>query len=722
MKKLFTLLTLCVLGTAFAWGESGDITALPFSVSYTADNAVAPFDGGTIIDGTNIDGLIPGRGNTITAYFDTDEVADQRTPYTLQTNETITISFKAFHGWWAYSGGGTFSILNSDGTALVSYTYNSNSTNVTDVSIGGSTVSDFNAFTCIAGYNANGNANGFTGSNKPYVTTEGYIPTVTITIDNTGYITFNITCTNPKSGNVDETFSATASNTTIDLAKITLTSTDSRSGGDDRTLGINDLSISSEISETSSYSYTINYICGENIIKTVNAKAEEGAVITAETDVIWDGTTKYTVDDNATTQLTVTNNESNNILNVAYNLVNSSTATLEAYDSSNNLLKSWAETRYEDEDASYIYYTRVIYKDEKYYTTTAKNDNSYNYGISFAYGDATKTTPTYTLDEDIEYYSESESMSKSRSTATQIEGKVPERASGGHWYRIYPNAYVYTSALSGGVYEIELSARNEGSSESTLVIKTYDGTTLTETGNSATWASANNSVQTFSDITVPAGSYIAIHNETSSNSGAALDYVIVRKTGELTEEITVNSTGISSYVTTNALNFSDVDGLTAYIATEETSTNCQLTEVTEVPAGTPIIVRGTASTTFNVPVGTCTELSTTNLLAGSATETHTVTSSETIYALSATYGDLRKVSTGVVIPAKKAYLISTIATSATAKSISFGNEEEDPTAVNSVSAEGGKTASKFFNAAGQQVDANYKGFVIDENGKKYIKK
>ena len=57
-----------------------------------------------------------------------------------------------------------------------------------------------------------------------------------------------------------------------------------------------------------------------------------------------------------------------------------------------------------------------------------------------------------------------------------------------------------------------------------------------------------------------------------------------------------------TYVTTKALDFTDVAGLDAYVATGASGDVISLTEVGAVPANTPLLLHGTASTTYNVPV------------------------------------------------------------------------------------------------------------------------
>ena len=62
------------------------------------------------------------------------------------------------------------------------------------------------------------------------------------------------------------------------------------------------------------------------------------------------------------------------------------------------------------------------------------------------------------------------------------------------------------------------------------------------------------------------------------------------------------ATAKSTYVTSCALDFSGVAGLKAYVVTSTTASEVYLTEVGAVPAGTPLVLVGTASTTYNVPI------------------------------------------------------------------------------------------------------------------------
>ena len=718
MKKTITLLLLALLTSVGAWAETGDITALPYTLNYASGDATTPFDKGTVSTGTNVTAFFPGRNNTATAYFDTDEIADERTPYTLSTNEVVTISFTGYHGWWAYAGGGTISFVNSDGTVLFGYTYNNNSCKVENVTIGGSTVSDFTAFGCQSAFNASGSANGFTGSKKPYLAAEASNPKITVTISQSGYVTFNIKVTNPKSGNVDKTFSAQMPSTVkTDLAKITFASADSRSGGDDRTLAINNLSITSEISQATYYGYAINYLYDENIIKSVQGQAEAGAVINAANPVTVDNVKYYAVD-GATLSLTVGTTESANVLSVNLREAGKKTVSVNAVAGS-EVLQTWSGERIEGNDAANIYFNRAVKYGDDYYTTP-RTGSYFAKSMSYTSSDV---NVDYTHDESIVYYAETENMNISGDVS--IVGANAERASGGVWRRVGKSTSVYTDQLTPGVYKIEIYGRNQSATaDADLSLQTYDGSTFTDTEKTFTLGKATTGEVTIENIELGSAASFAIVNTSADYaSNISLDYVIVYRTGDLKETVTVATEGTSTYVTTYPLDFSTIKGLTVLIATGETDGYVVLSKVTQVPAGAPIIVKGVAGN-YNVPVCDATAYSggLTNKLKGSATASYIVAADDKIYAIKKDKSEFRPVAAGVEIPAKKAYFRSTYQISTNAKPFIIRGEEEDPTAVTTVEVVEAAKAKKFFNAAGQQVDENYKGFVITSAGKKIIKK
>ena len=465
--------------------------------------------------------------------------------------------------------------------------------------------------------------------------------------------------------------------------------------------------------------YKINYIYDNEIKKVVTGTSAVGIDINAESPITINSV-KYYAADGATTSMKLVKDATSNVLDVNLRTAGTQTVKINAVDSDNNLLKTFSDTRVEGDAAANLYYTRAVEKGGKYYTVPAANANAVNYGVTMTYGSA-DVDKIYTLDESISYYAEETELNLSGSF--RANSQVLERASGGSWNNLTANSYLYTDGLNSGIYKVEVSARNHGSGEGSLAIqvRSADGDLISTAGTVA-WGAANCSVQMVEGVAVPENAVIAIAETAGATSNVDIDYLIAYRTGDLTEDIAINSTGVSSYVTTYALDFSDVEGLTAMIAEDETEEQIILRKVTEVPAGTAIIIRGTPCQTYTVPAGSCTELEG-NLLQGSVTQGFDVsTATMPVYALKNSDGEFHHVASTVVIPAKKAYLISHFDNAASAKGFKvLGEEGEEATAVSAVSAAEGEKSAKLYNAAGQLVGAAYKGFVIDENGKKYVR-
>ena len=71
-----------------------------------------------------------------------------------------------------------------------------------------------------------------------------------------------------------------------------------------------------------------------------------------------------------------------------------------------------------------------------------------------------------------------------------------------------------------------------------------------------------------------------------------------------TEPITIGKSGKASYCGDKSLDFSYSDEIKAYIATgfDKDEEIIWLTRVKDVPAGTPVLIKGEANKTYDVPV------------------------------------------------------------------------------------------------------------------------
>ncbi len=175
-----------------------------------------------------------------------------------------------------------------------------------------------------------------------------------------------------------------------------------------------------------------------------------------------------------------------------------------------------------------------------------------------------------------------------------------------------------------------------------------------------------------------------------------------------TETITISG-GVTTYVTENALDFSEAANLSAYAVTAVDADNKKITtaKVTQVPAGTPLLIKGTSE-----DIAIISEASAiTNQLVAATTST-TQNADGTIYVYSKSAGQFKKLGTAT-IPVGKCYLVI--------EGVSFDDPdgfsidfEGEATAITNVNAnansvapvkviKGGKLYIGNYNVAGQQV-------------------
>ena len=173
----------------------------------------------------------------------------------------------------------------------------------------------------------------------------------------------------------------------------------------------------------------------------------------------------------------------------------------------------------------------------------------------------------------------------------------------------------------------------------------------------------------------------------------------------------------TTYVTPYKMDFTGVDGLKAYVATDADAEGVTMTEVTAaVPENTPLMLKGTAGTTYNVPVAASATAPTINkLMAGDGT---TVFDGTTFDYLLYSDGKFYQIGSGT-IATNKAYLhLDSDPAGARSLDIIFDGAEASSIsdAIKSVEKNGG-----FFDLQGRRVDQPTKGLYI-VNGKKVIVK
>lgn len=184
--------------------------------------------------------------------------------------------------------------------------------------------------------------------------------------------------------------------------------------------------------------------------------------------------------------------------------------------------------------------------------------------------------------------------------------------------------------------------------------------------------------------------------------------------------------GYRTFSSAYDLDFTNVEGLTAYIATSSDDSYVTLTEIEKVPAETGLVLKG-AEGTYDIPVTDSYTSSDwpsgkTNYLVKCLAET-TVEASPTgtNYVLSVQNETVVFAPIGGIsatVKAGGAYLYIPTGVGAKLRLV-FG--DEDATAINGIESEKNAENGAIYNLAGQRVGKDYKGIVI-KNGKKFMNK
>ncbi|MBQ9186645.1 MAG: hypothetical protein IJ144_02325 [Prevotella sp.] len=208
-----------------------------------------------------------------------------------------------------------------------------------------------------------------------------------------------------------------------------------------------------------------------------------------------------------------------------------------------------------------------------------------------------------------------------------------------------------------------------------------------------------------------------VSNQTGGDGGFSAMTVTNPDIAGMTENIKP-AYAKSTYVTANAVDFSDVEGLKAYVATAATAGKVTLSEVTAVPAGTPLMLIGTANTEYSVPV----------LASASAPETNLLKAGDGKTGFDGTTYDYILYSDGLfyqigsgTVALNKAYLhCESDPTTSGARSLSIVFEDET-TGIGASLMNSERVNNEVYNLNGQRVAQPSKGLYI-VNGKKVVVK
>ncbi len=354
--------------------------------------------------------------------------------------------------------------------------------------------------------------------------------------------------------------------------------------------------------------------------------------------------------------------------------------------------------------------TVYTYPDDSYYTGDFKEwgtQTAFTDIYGFGWSTMTKDEWAYLLSE-----RENAATLKSFATVNGVKGLV-----------LLPDEW---NAPDGVIISEEMTAEQWATIEKT-------GAVFLPAAGTLTVNMEGNTVATVNDVNVVGSYWSSTPSETDVNAfsmtftesevkpavdtyrriGSAVRLV---KCTELS--VTTAESGFTTLVSTETLDFTNVDGLTAYIATnvDNTAGTVMLQSIDMVPANTPVVLKGnpstkyalkTSFTTATPPIG--------NLLKGSATESIELAAGEA-YILSD--GKFYKNNAGIM-PAGKAYLPAVAVASGVRQIIIVFDDET--TAIRTLDLYDAPTCISIYNLQGQRVLTPGKGIYIINGKKVFIK-
>lgn len=219
---------------------------------------------------------------------------------------------------------------------------------------------------------------------------------------------------------------------------------------------------------------------------------------------------------------------------------------------------------------------------------------------------------------------------------------------------------------------------------------------------------------------VPASTYTGTYTYTATTTGDVIvslgQGVVISKIYlcETTISKTLAASGWSTLATPYGLNFSGVDGLTAFVVSSISADAVTLTSVDEMPANSGVILKGTASTAYSIPTKADAAFDGTNKLHAAVTA-YDCAANE-VYIMQG--GQFHLVTAASTVPAGKAYLLAEDVPAAV-KSLGVIFDEET-TAIEGVESRAALNG-QFYNLAGQRVNAPTRGIYIVNGKKVYVK-
>ena len=705
LLKTMLVSTALVAGTMGVWAENGNgiITSLPVAEDF--ENGTGIFKGGESFDHTAALGKIlrvynvEGYSKAV-ATFDTDSKADGNQAYEIKNNEQVTISYTAFHGWLSKGKVAKFSVSNSAGVELVSYSYDYNTCNITDVSVGGISVPNFKVFKCQS-TRTNDLNKGADGLDKnTYNKNTEYNPQVTMVISGNGIVSVSFVKTKGKDAFNEEFSAKLGDNVAKDLASITIENSGSLNTNAGRAYAIDNMSITSKISADVPANYVIKKVCGSVVLGEESFTGIEGKNPTISEDNIFVDGKKYIYVSNDSEEKGAIVDGS------VYTLTYREAATYN-YSVTGKVddvvIKEFAKDKnFEGEKVSSPY-LRYVEKDGVWYEA-ARGTSAFYKASAVLDSNNQELVVAYKKADinNVAYFKEAEEIEGLTVSTNQNADVRCSNAAGAYNSSETP---VVVTTLPAGTYQLTVGLWG---GKDTQNFKLNDG------GEEPWTIPFTGSFQDVSkELVLKAETEISIPKSDAAN-GRCLDYVLIQKTAE---PVSVSAVKFATYVPT----FNVVVPADAKVYTAKVNEAKSAVVLTEVPAGsviakgTPVLVGAEAgSYAFAASADEATTVADNDLKAATA---DTKGDGATIYALveqdgKAVFAPLKE---GVAVSLGHAYLELPAASATRFYSIQFGGET---TGINEVNA-AAKADGAYYTLQGVKTSKAAKGIYI-HNGKKVV--
>lgn len=213
---------------------------------------------------------------------------------------------------------------------------------------------------------------------------------------------------------------------------------------------------------------------------------------------------------------------------------------------------------------------------------------------------------------------------------------------------------------------------------------------------------------------------ITFEASVANNNRFFLDEVLVVEYQSTTEQIAISSVGYATYVTTEALDFNNCDGIQAYkVKVDTEKSNVCITQVYKVPANTAIVVKG-AEAVYDIPTIIYADEDFSDNDLTFSEEKLTVNESFKYYVLANQNGAcFAPVKDGAKIAARKGYFVVEGGSSDNASQFRITIEDGSETGIEL--REDVEDAPVIYNISGQRVESISKSGLFIVNGKKQLR-